>query len=446
MGELRLYDSASSNVVPLRTQVPGEISIYVCGPTVYDLPHLGHGRSMVTYDVLRRYLTHKGLKVTLVSNITDVDDKIIQRASDNQEDYLDLARRYEDAWNESLDALGVMRPTIAPRATDYITKMVELVEKLMVTGAAYQTERGVFFDVTSVKDYGNLTKQDLQGLRDGARVQAQGDKRNPQDFALWKLTTEGVNWDSPWGAGRPGWHTECTVMSTDTLGETFDLHAGGQDLLFPHHENEQAQAHALGMGYANHWMHHAFVEVNKTKMGKSLGNFVNLDELLKTTDPRAFRLLLLQSHYRSPVEVNKDAIKEVSRALDRLDHLGRNAGAGTPSAEVLKDVEDLMDEDLDTPKALAHLFEVAREANRLLETDPVRASSLAGAVRAGLSILGIELATTTKVSDDLGEILERRDKARVDRDWATSDKLRTDLQNLGYVVEDTPTGTRAYKP
>ena len=321
---LNLYDTATGTVRPLELRAAGEVSMYVCGPTVYDLPHIGHGRANLTFDILRRYLSFTGLHVHHVANVTDVDDNIIKRALALGRTEADVAAEFEASWWESMDALGDLRPQDAPHATEYIDRMVALVGELTARGMAYETPDGVYLEVAKVDGYGLLAQQPLESLQAGARVEANEDKRSPLDFALWKKAKEGEpSWDSPWGRGRPGWHTECVVMSLDLLGEGFDLHGGGQDLMFPHHENERAQAVADGKAFARHWMHHGWVEVEGTKMSKSLGNFSTLPDLLSRSDARAYRVLVLRAHYRSPIEVTPETLADAEKALARLDGLAR---------------------------------------------------------------------------------------------------------------------------
>ena len=298
--------------------------MYVCGPTVYDMPHIGHGRANLTFDILRRYLSFTGLTVHHVANVTDVDDNIIKRAAELGRTESDVAAEFEARWWESMDALGDLRPHEIPHATQYIEDMVALVGELVSLGKAYETPDGVYLEVSKVDGYGLLAQQSLESLQVGARVEANEEKRSPLDFALWKKAKEGEpSWDSPWGPGRPGWHTECVVMSLDLLGEGFDLHGGGQDLKFPHHENERAQAVADGRAFARHWMHNGWVEVEGTKMSKSLGNFTTLPDLLSRHDARAYRLLVLRAHYRSPIEVTPETLADAEKALARLDGLAR---------------------------------------------------------------------------------------------------------------------------
>ncbi len=308
--------------------------MYVCGPTVYDMPHIGHGRANLTFDILRRYLSFTGLRVHHVANVTDVDDNIIKRAAELGRTEPDVAAEFEARWWESMEALGDLRPHDIPHATQYIEDMVALVGELVARGKAYETPDGVYLEVAKVEGYGLLAQQSLESLQVGARVEANEEKRSPLDFALWKKAKEGEpSWDSPWGPGRPGWHTECVVMSLDLLGEGFDLHGGGQDLKFPHHENERAQAVADGKAFARHWMHNGWVEVEGTKMSKSLGNFTTLPDLLARHDARAYRLLVLRAHYRSPIEVTPETLADAEKALARLDGLARRFPVAEPPAQ-----------------------------------------------------------------------------------------------------------------
>ncbi len=417
--------------------------MYVCGPTVYGPPHLGHGRFALVFDVLRRYLEWCGYDVRYVSNVTDIDDHIIERAQREGRDVNEIATECEALWYEGMDAVGVKRPDADPHATEYADRMIDLVGQLVDAGYAYETDDGVYFEAEKVDGYGLLARQSLDSLRAGARVDVDEDKRSPVDFALWKKSKpDEPAWDSPWGPGRPGWHTECVVMSLDLLGEGFDIHGGGADLAFPHHENERAQATALGRRFARHWMHNGFVEVGGEKMSKSVGNYTDLLDLVGSTDPRSFRLLVLQSHYRTPLEVNADNTAQASAALARLDAFARRV-VGLVSAEaeesVLGRFRAAMDDDLDTPRALDLLFGVVRDANRLLdEGDEAAASPLAAAAREIWGAVGLEVrADEVDVPTEVLEIRARRDAARSARDFETADRLRDELRSLGWVIEDT---------
>jgi cysteinyl-tRNA synthetase len=444
---LRLHDTAKGALVPFEPREPGKVSMYVCGPTVYGPPHLGHGRFSLVFDVLRRYLQWAGNDVTYVSNITDIDDKIIERAQREQRDWREIATRCEGVWYRAMDALGVERPDHEPHATAYVEQMVELISRLVAANVAYETSDGVYFQAERVDDYGLLARQPLDSLKSGARVEAGDEKRSPVDFALWKKAKPGEpTWPSPWGPGRPGWHTECVVMSLDLLGEGFDLHGGGQDLAFPHHENERAQAVADGRRFARTWVHNGFVEVEGTKMSKSLGNVRNLVDLVEQYDPRAYRLLVLRSHYRSPIDVTDDNLRDAEAALVRLDTFGRHAAsldAAAPDAEALTRFREAMDDDLDTPAATALVFELVRRANTLVgQGDAAGAAPLAAAVLELTGALGLEVrGVGAEVPPELVELARRRDEARAARDWATADALRDEIKAAGYVVEDTPAGT-----
>jgi cysteinyl-tRNA synthetase len=446
---LQLFDTAKGAVAPVQLREPGKVSMYVCGPTVYGPPHLGHGRFSLVFDVLRRYLAWTGLDVTYVSNITDIDDKIIKRAQDEDRDWRDITQRCEAVWYRAMDALNVRRPDHDPHATAYVEHMVALIGRLVDRGAAYETSDGVYFLSETVDDYGLLARQPLDSLKAGARVEGSDEKRSPVDFALWKKAKPGEpSWPSPWGEGRPGWHTECVVMSLDLLGEDFDLHGGGQDLAFPHHENERAQAVADGRRFARTWVHNGFVEVEGTKMSKSLGNVSNLLDLVEQYDPRAYRLLVLRSHYRSPIDVTDDTLRDAEAALARLDAFARRVAAAAdlgaePDPEALARFRAAMDDDLQTPTATGLLFDLVRRANAALDAgDAAGAAPLAAAATEIAGALGLDLhaeAAGEVRADVLGWAAER-DAARAAKDWSRADALRDQIVAAGYVVEDTPAG------
>jgi cysteinyl-tRNA synthetase len=389
--------------------------------------------------------------VTYVSNITDIDDKIIARAEAEDRDWQQVTAEWEQAWYSAMDAMGVLRPDHAPHATEYVEAMVDLIDQLVRSERAYVTADGVYLSVASVDGYGLLAHQSLDDMVAGGgerTIVGEATKRHPSDFALWKLAKpEEPAWPSPWGDGRPGWHTECVVMSLDLLGEGFDLHGGGMDLAFPHHENERAQAVALGRGFARHWVHNGFVEVGGEKMAKSLGNFTTLVDLLAEHDPRAYRLLVLQSHYRSPVEVTPATIGAAESALDRLDALARRVEAvsvAEPSAEHLGAFRERMDDDLDTPGALALVFGLVTDVNRMLDGgDAAAAAPLVAAWREMLEAFGLVVtAAAEEVPAAIGELARRRDTARAERDFATADALRDEILAAGWTVEDSSEGTQ----
>jgi cysteinyl-tRNA synthetase len=458
---LRLHDTATGTIEPLVLRDPGHVSMYVCGLTVYDVPHIGHGRFALAFDILRRYLEFSGLHVRYVSNITDIDDKIIARANIEDRTLTDVAREFEAAWWEAIDGLGVKRPTVSPRATEYVDHMVALVADLVDLGVAYETSDGVYLSVDRVDGYGLLARQSLDSLRSGARVEPGEEKRSPLDFVLWKKAKPGEpTWESPWGPGRPGWHTECVVMSLDLLGDGFDIHGGGIDLAFPHHENERAQAVAAGRTFARHWVHNGHLITGGEKMSKSLGNFTSLADLLARTDGRAYRLLLLRSHYRSQVEVTPDTVADAEEALVGLDALVRRFDLGddvvattAPQALALGADPDTvasfmaaMDDDLGTPAAVAGLFELARRANVAADAgDDAEGRRLALTVAVLFGVLGLALRGRVVLDEATEALVAERDAARARRDWEGADALRRRLEESGWVVEDGPGGTLLHR-
>ena len=430
--------------------------MYVCGPTVYDLPHLGHGRFTLVFDVLRRYLLFSGLEVTYVSNITDIDDNIIARANRESRREDEVAGEYEERWWEAMDALGVLRPDHVPHATSYVASMVSTIAELLADGVAYELDDGIYLDTSRVEGYGLLAGQALESLKSGARVEAEAAKRSPLDFALWKAAKlDEPSWEAPFGAGRPGWHTECVVMSLSLLGEGFDLHGGGLDLKFPHHENERAQAVALGRRFAQHWAHNGWVMVEGEKMSKSLGNFTSLTDLLERSDGRAYRLLVLRSHYRAPIEVTAETIADAEQGLVRLDALARRLSLTTPAGPVIRTqtggldeiaVErfvQLMDDDLQTPQALGLVFDLLREANGALDAeDQERGERLGRTVMVLAGAMGLALhGAVDELDAEAAALAAERDEARADKDFARADEIRDELKARGWVVEDTAQGT-----
>jgi len=458
---LRLHDSAQRRVVDVIPRVEGKFSMYVCGPTVDNVPHIGHGRFTLTWDVLRRWLIFGGLDVTYVTNVTDIDDKIIAAAARAGRPEADVAAEYEAMWWEAMAGLGVLVPDHAPHATAYIVQMVAMIEVLLATGHAYRTDDGVYFDTSTVPDYGLLAGQPLDSLRAGTRVEPNDQKRSPLDFALWKAAKPNEpRWDAPFGAGRPGWHTECVAMSLELLGENFDLHSGGQDLKFPHHENERAQSVALGKAFSRYWVHNGWVEVEGVKMSSSLNNFTSLADLLARADQRAYRLLLLRAHYRAPIEVTPATVADAERALDRLDAVARRfrlepfdesvpvRRSDHPEIEAARDdvfaFVAAVDDDLDTPRAVALLYDLATKANGLADSGEEEAGHAVAHLLAVLAgSLGLFLRSTDATLDaSSSDLAEARDAARGRGDFAEADRLRDELVSLGFVVEDTPAGTR----
>ena len=432
---------------------PGTLGVYLCGPTVYGPPHLGHGRATLVYDILRRYLEWSGISVRLVSNITDIDDKIIDRANRENRDWSEITHKCEDIWFKAMGELDVLRPTDVPHATEYVEQMVTMIGELMTRNAAYTTDDGVYLDISSVPDYGLLAHQSIDDMLSGGgdrEVLGAAQKRHPADFALWKFSKPGEpSWPSPWGEGRPGWHSECVVMSLELLGEGFDLHCGGADLRFPHHENERAQAVALGKKFAQHWMHNGFVvDTEGEKMSKSLGNVTNLVDLVQHYDPRAYRMLLLQTHYRSPVKVGQDNIDAAVNSLAGLDGFAnRMATASLPATAsdetVLAQFRSHMDNDLDSPSAMALIFDAVRRANIAAESaDNTTTAALANAVHDMCNALGLKLRAGDDIDSAIVERANALDAARKAKDFAQADAIRNELQAAGYVVETTKDGTR----
>jgi cysteinyl-tRNA synthetase len=464
---LHLFDTATERVAPLEPRHPGQLSIYLCGPTVSGEPHVGHGRLTLTWDLIRRYLVFSGFDVTLVSNVTDIDDKIINRALAEGTTSDEVAATYEKVWFETMGALGVSRPDVVPHATEWVTQMISLIGSLIDGGHAYVGGDGVYFASETVPGYGLLARQPLESLRAGARVaiEEEAGKRSPVDFVLWKFAKPGEPWwPSPWGDGRPGWHTECVVMSLGLLGDRFDLHGGGIDLAFPHHENERAQAVAAGHAFAHRWVHSGMVVAEGgEKMSKSLGNGLSLPELVATYDPRVLRLLVIQSHYRSPVVVSEASLSQVVETLRGLDAFAdRHAGspgspgssgadsAGAVDAEADIDGEAIaafverMDDDFDTPRALAQLFDLRREANSP-STPPERAAALAATVLHLFSAaFGLTLGSSSRAAplpSEVAALVAERDAVRAAKDFARSDAIRHELVARGWIVEDGPEGT-----
>jgi cysteinyl-tRNA synthetase len=450
---LRLHDTLSGETVAFEPRDADRVSMYVCGPTVYDVPHLGHGRTAIVFDVIRRYLEWAGYAVTFVSNVTDIDDNIIRRAATEDSTEPEVAKRYEQAYWEQLDRLGVLRPDRAPHATEYVDKMVDLIEELVAAGHAYVVEgSGVYFAVDSFDGYGRLSHRKLADLLEsaGGRVEVDEDKRSPVDFALWKAAKPGEpTWDSPWGEGRPGWHIECAAMSLDLLGERFDIHGGGNDLVFPHHENERAEAEASGRGFSRYWVHSGMLNVGGQKMSKSLGNFTTLAHALDAYDPRALRFAVLQTHYRKAVELGPDELGAAEKAVQSLDNTLRAAEvAGIDAAAATDPVvvgafRRAMNDDFSTPEALASVFEASHDANKALaDGDVDRAASLVATVVELAGVLGIEIRSGLGGDDDaIDAKVAARNEARAARDFARADQIRDELAEQGIVLEDTPHGT-----
>jgi cysteinyl-tRNA synthetase len=454
---MRLYDTLTGEIRPLELRDEGKVSLYACGPTVYDHPHLGHARQALTYDIVRRYLEWTGLEVHHVANVTDIDDNIINRANREGSTEPEIAATWKDVYDAAIfDALGILRPHDRPHATEYVQEMVDFITTLVDNGSAYVTDSGVYLRVHAVEDYGGLVHRSLDDLREGAgaRIEVDADKEDPLDFALWKAAKPGEPaWPSPWGDGRPGWHIECVAMSLDVLGDGFDLHGGGTDLVFPHHTNERAEAIAAGREFARHWMHNAMLNIGGEKMSKSLGNFTTVQELLDEhpLNARALRLLLLQTHYRKTMEINAEVMDNARRAIERLDAMARRAdAAGVDPAGAELDptavaaFREAMDDDMGTPEAVAVIFETLRRANAALDDGRAdAAASLVATVYDLAGALGITIgADDTGSADDteIDALVAARTEARAAKDFAEADRLRDELTARGIVVEDTANG------
>ena len=454
---LRIYNTLTRTKEEFRPIEPGCVRMYVCGMTVYDYCHLGHARVLVAFDVVARYLRSLGYRVTYVRNVTDIDDKIIARANEAGEDVGVLTRRFTGYMHEDCRALGVLEPDMEPRATHYIEPIVSMVERLIERGAAYRGANGdVYYDVSTFPAYGALSDRKIEDLRSGARVEIDEAKDDPLDFVLWKSSKPGEpSWGSPWGPGRPGWHIECSAMSTVCLGHHFDIHGGGMDLQFPHHENEIAQSEAATGGkFVNVWMHNGFVRIDDEKMSKSLGNFFTLRGVLERFPAETVRCFLLSSHYRSPLNYSEDHLRQTDSSLRRLYTAlrGLDGPAVDPDRDWLERFRAAMDDDFNTPEAISVLFDLARETNRARESDPDRARELAGTLRALGAVLGLldadpdawlrgELAGEDPNDGELEAMIAKRTEARVRKDWAEADRLRDALTAAGIVLEDGARGT-----
>ncbi len=461
---LRIYNTLTRRKEPFQTLEPGVVRMYVCGPTVYDKAHLGHGVSLLVYDIIRRYLEHKGYQVRHVMNYTDVDDKIIRRAQELGEDPQALAERYIQAFEQNMRDLGVLWPTVQPRVTREIDWIIRMVQGLIDKGYAYVVDGDVYFDVTKDPDYGKLSGRKVDEMLAGARVEVDERKRHPADFALWKASKPGEPaWDSPWGPGRPGWHIECSAMNLHHLGEQIDIHGGGRDLIFPHHENEIAQSECYTgkEPFVRYWVHNGMLLVRGEKMSKSLGNFITVDDFLAEHEPDLLRMLLLQAHYRSPINYDEARLEQARRALERLRGAMRPAfpeAQGAPQevldaleaqrAAAAQGFEAAMDDDFNTAVALGHLFDLVRAINQARD---------AGATQAQLEpaqttlrdlaegVFGLHLSPTEAAMGDIAPLvdllLEVRQELRRARQFALADRIRDRLAELGIQVEDTPHGS-----
>ncbi|WP_025820073.1 cysteine--tRNA ligase [Shewanella marina] len=453
---LKIYNSISRQKEEFKPIEPGKIGMYVCGVTIYDLCHIGHGRTFVSFDMIVRYLRYVGYEVNFQRNITDVDDKIIKRANENNESCEALTERLIGEMHHDFDSLNMIRPDFEPRATLHIQEIIDMVILLIERGHAYVAADGdVLFSVSSFPEYGKLSGQNIEQLQAGARVEVDENKRDPMDFVLWKMSKPGEpTWESPWGLGRPGWHIECSAMNSKHLGIHFDIHGGGSDLQFPHHENEIAQSCcAHDTPYVNYWMHTGMVMVDKEKMSKSLGNFFTIRDVLEHYDPETVRYFLLSGHYRSQLNYSEDNLKQARAALERMYTCIKGLDLTVAPADATKYIEQFkaaMDDDFNTPEAYSVLFEMVREINRLKTTDMAAASALGVSLKQLTDVLGL-LSQTPEAflqgqgsDDEVAEIealIVERNRARVEKDWAAADVARDRLNELGVVLEDGANGT-----
>jgi cysteinyl-tRNA synthetase len=470
-----IYNSLERKKVPLKPP-PAELKMYVCGPTVYDEPHIGHARSAYIFDVIRRYLIYRGYKVKFVRNVTDVDDKIIEKA---RKEYPDedlksavkkVAEKYLKAYHEALAALNISSnepDVIEPKATEYIDKMIWFIKNLITRGVAYESDGDVYFDIKKAKDYGKLSNQSIDKLESGARVLSGENKRDPLDFALWKAAKEEEpSWDSPWGKGRPGWHIECSVMSSDILGDEFDIHGGGIDLIFPHHENEIAQSEGAGKSFAKYWIHHGLLTINGQKMAKSLGNFVTIKDILSKYPADVLKVFYLQAHYSSPIDFSEEKMGEAKKAYEGIDSLMRKLDqlfgtrnvnevihGGTGAIGHFRDqFIEYMDDDFNTPRALSVLFDMVKWCNILLDSDDeyknFKLNYAMDIVKEIANIFGLNFLQNTSLemsNDQISWHISVRQAYKKQKKFQEADEIRKKLEEKGIILEDTKDGKTTWR-
>ena len=459
---LLIYNTLTRKKEEFKPLNPPNVNMYVCGPTVYDYFHIGNARSFIMSDIIRKYLEYKGYNVKYVMNLTDVDDKIIKKAISEKIDSKQVAQKFINAFLEDIEKLKIKKATIFPRATENMEEMISLIEKLIKNGSAYNINGNVFYDVTKFDEYGKLSGKNIEELESGARIEINEEKHNPLDFALWKKAKPGEPfWDSPWGKGRPGWHIECSAMSCKHLGETFDIHAGGNDLIFPHHENEIAQSEAAnGKKFVNYWIHFGFLNINDEKMSKSLGNFFTARDIVKVHSAEAVRLAFAQTHYAGPLNFSEDLLSSAGKGLEKLknlaykieDELKQNKSEGViPQLNIekfKKDFEDAMDDDFNTPQATAVIFDFVREVNKAIsENENIDVKFyenvkefLKKTAENVLGIIDFRMNTNQgngELENDLIELLIKlRTEAKQNKNYSLSDKIRDELKSLGIILQD----------
>lgn len=451
---IQLHDTLQGKKVPFEPLKEGEVTMYLCGPTVYNFAHIGNARPAVVFDLLARVLRRR-YKLTFARNITDVDDKINAASVESGKPIDEITEKYIKVYNDDMGALGVRMPDIEPRATHHIGEMIAMIETLIEKGHAYEADGHVLFDVTTHDAYGELSKRDLREMIAGARVEVAPYKQNAQDFVLWKPSTpELPGWDSPWGRGRPGWHIECSAMAEKHLGETIDIHAGGQDLVFPHHENEMAQSRCAhdGAPFARYWMHNGFLSIDDTKMSKSLGNVLLVHDLIESMPGEVIRLALLSAHYRQPLNWSAETMESARRMLDRLYGAVRGieiSDEARANAEVPEALVSALEDDLNSPRAMAAFFELAKDLNKA--SDPAEQEKLAASMYAAGELMGL-LGNDPEAwfaghvegdlaADDIESLIAQRNAARASKDFATADEIRDKLANAGVTIEDSAEGT-----
>lgn len=458
---MKIFNSMTGKKEELNPLTPGQFNIYACGPTVYNYFHIGNARPFIVFDTLRRYLEYRGYKVNFVQNFTDVDDKMIRVAAEEGITVKELGERYISEYFKDAKALGIRPATVHPKATEHIGDIIALVQKLIDTGHAYELNGDVYFDTQSFPGYGKLSGQDLSELELGARIDINEEKKNPMDFALWKAKKEGeIAWDSPWGEGRPGWHIECSAMSMKYLGDTLDIHGGGQDLKFPHHENEIAQSEAAtGKPFANYWMHNGYINIDNKKMSKSAGNFFTVRDILKEFRGPAVRLFMLSAHYLNPINFSRELLAQSETAYDRILNCRDNlkfimehpkdapVDIKPVVAAASEKFNEAMDDDLNTADAIGGIFEYVKELNTLFadggrQEDAKAALALLDTL---LGVLGIQPEEEAEIPQEIFEMAERRKAARAEKNWTEADRLRDEIAARGYELKDTPDGVKINK-
>ncbi|MBO8178413.1 MAG: cysteine--tRNA ligase [Bacillus sp. (in: Bacteria)] len=459
---IQIYNTLTRRKEPFVPLEPGKVKMYVCGPTVYNYIHIGNARPAIVYDTVRRYLTFRGYDVQYVSNFTDVDDKLIRAANELGEDVPTIAERFIQAYFDDVTALGCQKADVHPRVTENMDTIIEFIEKLIEKGYAYESEGDVYFRTRKFEEYGKLSHQSIDELKVGARIEVGEKKEDALDFALWKAAKEGeIYWQSPWGKGRPGWHIECSAMARKYLGDTIDIHAGGQDLTFPHHENEIAQSEALtGKQFAKYWMHNGYINIDNEKMSKSLGNFVLVHDIIQKHDPQVLRFFMLSVHYRNPINYSEELLEHSKSALERLrtsyENLKHRKQSSTNLADHeqqwLEKIQQLrkqfiqeMDDDFNTANAISVLFELSKQANYyLMEKNTMESviDAFMNEFETLFHVLGLTLEQEQLLDEEIEQLIEKRNQARKERNFALADQIRDQLKEMNIILEDTPQGTR----